>query len=316
MTTKKYFTSPIYYINDVPHIGHAYNILAIDTLARYWRKELGRENVFFLTGTDENSQKTVDAAVKNDEEIYEYLEKMATNWRTTWETIGIDFDDFIRTTEARHIKNVQRFVTRLHQNNDIYKGQYKGLYCIGCEAFKKEGDLENGLCPDHNQMAEQLSEENYFFRLSRYEDQILELLENDLLIPEKRRNEWIRFVKNGLEDISISRESAEIGIELPWDPNHKIYVWIDALINYRSAVSHTDKEETFWPEVHHIVGKDIAKFHAIIWPAMLLSAGFTPPKQIFAHGFFTVDGTKMSKTLGNVVSPIQLAENLEMMPYV
>lgn len=305
---KMFLTTPIYYVNDIPHIGHAYNILAVDTLARYWRKKLGRENVLFLTGTDENSQKTVDAAAAKDQEIYEYLEDMATNWRSTWESIGIDFDDFIRTTEARHVTAVHKMFNTIHQKGDIYKGKYEGLYCTGCEAFKKETDLnEEGLCPDHNRAPEKLSEDNYFFRLSKYEKPLLELFEKNLLMPEKRRNEMVSFIKGGLEDISISRESAEFGIELPIDKAHKIYVWFDALINYYSAISQ-DGREDFWNYANHIIGKDISKFHTIIWPAMLIAAGINPPQGVFAHGFFTIDGTKMSKTLGNVISPLDLSD--------
>ena len=305
---KIYLTTPIYYVNDIPHIGHAYNILATDTLARYWRKKLGRENVFFLTGTDENSQKTVDAAAEKNQEIYEYLDEMSKNWKTTWEKIGIDFDDFIRTTEERHINTVNKIFNTIYENGDIYKGKYEGLYCTGCEAFKKETDLdEEGHCPDHKKAPEKLSEDNYFFRLSKYEKPLLKLFENDLLLPKKRRNEMVSFIKSGLEDVSISRESAEFGIKLPIDEKHKIYVWFDALINYYSAIQE-DNRIDFWNYSHHIIGKDISKFHTIIWPAMLLSAGITPPKSVFAHGFFTIDGTKMSKSLGNVVNPLDLSE--------
>lgn len=303
-----YLTTPIYYVNDIPHIGHAYNILATDTLARYWRGQLGRKNVFFLTGTDENSQKTVDAAAAKRQEIYEYLEEMSANWRTTWESIGIDFDDFIRTTEERHIETVHQIFNTIYDKGGIYKGEYKGLYCTGCETFLKEIDLdENGHCPDHKKAPEVLAEENYFFRLSAYEDQLLELFANDLLLPEKRRNEMVNFIKGGLEDISISRESAEFGIELPMDKSHKVYVWFDALINYYSAIKQ-DGREDFWNYATHIIGKDISKFHTVIWPAMLLAAGIKTPKSVFAHGFFTIDGTKMSKSLGNVINPLDLSE--------
>ncbi len=302
---KAYLTTPIYYVNDIPHIGHAYNILATDTLARFWRKKLGKENVFFLTGTDENSQKTVEAAKEAGKDVEQYLTEMAENWKTTWQKIGIEFDDFIRTTEPRHIKVVQEILQKIYDKGDIYKGEYKGLYCTGCEAFLKETDLdENSHCPDHKKKPDELVEENYFFRLSKYSDQLLELFNNNLLLPDKRRNEMVSFIKGGLEDISISRESAEIGISFPFDETHKIYVWIDALINYRSACPN----EEFWDNVTHLVGKDIAKFHTIIWPAMLMSAGIKPPKSVFAHGFFTIDGTKMSKSLGNVVNPLDLSQ--------
>jgi len=307
---KKYFTTPIYYINDKPHIGHAYCTLATDTLARFWRKKLGKENVFFLTGTDENSQKTVDAAHAAGKPIPEYLEEMASIWRTTWEKIGIEFDDFIRTTEKRHVKKVQEIFERIYKNGDIYKGKYIGLYCSGCEAFLKKSDLdEAGNCPHHKTPPKQIEEENYFLKLSKYEKPLLDLYEKNpsFLEPESRRNEIVSFLESGLEDISISRETSEFGISLPIDEKHKVYVWFDALINYISGLPKGEKSP-FWPEAVHIVGKDITRFHCVIWPAMLLSAGIAPYKEVFAHGFFTIDGQKMSKSLGNVVSPLELAE--------
>ncbi|MCF7812185.1 methionine--tRNA ligase [Candidatus Gracilibacteria bacterium] len=306
---KKYFTTPIYYVNDVPHIGHAYCTLATDTLVRYWRKKLGRENVFFLTGTDENSQKTVDAARKKGESIAEYLEEMAANWRQSWEAIGIDFDDFIRTTEQRHVKMVQQIFHTIYDRGDIYKDKYTGLYCTGCETFLKASDLdENGNCPDHKTPPQKLQEENYFFRLSKYSEPLLKLYEENpsFLQPETRRKEITNFIRSGLEDVSISRETAEFGIPLPIDESHKVYVWFDALINYISGVP-GGADGDFWKESVHIIGKDITRFHCVIWPAMLLSAGIKPAKEVFAHGFFTVDGQKMSKSLGNVVSPVELA---------
>ncbi len=307
---KKYFTTPIYYVNDVPHIGHAYCTLATDTLVRYWRKKLGRENVFFLTGTDENSQKTVDAAKAMGKKIPEYLEEMADTWRTTWETIGIEFNDFIRTTEERHTKKVHELFTKIHAKGDIYKGKYVGKYCHGCETFLKESELdEAGNCPDHKKPPVDLEEENYFFKLSKYEKKLLKLYEDNpsFLEPESRRNEVLSFIRSGLEDISISRETSEFGISLPIDKNHKVYVWFDALINYLSGLPDGENSE-FWPEAVHIVGKDITRFHCVIWPAMLLAAGIKPYKQVFAHGFFTIDGEKMAKSLGNSVSPIELAK--------
>jgi len=307
---KKYFTTPIYYVNDVPHIGHAYCTLATDTLARYWRKKLGKENVFFLTGTDENSQKTVDAAKKAGKSIPEYLEEMSEIWRTTFETIGIEFDDFIRTTEERHVKKVHEIFSKIHANGDIYKGKYIGKYCHGCETFLKESELdENGCCPNHKTPPVDLEEENYFFKLSKYEDTLLKLYKENpsFLEPESRRNEVLSFIKSGLEDISISRETSEFGISLPIDEKHKVYVWFDALINYLSGLPDGENSE-FWPEAVHIVGKDITRFHCVIWPAMLLSAGIKLCKQVFAHGFFTIDGEKMSKSLGNSVSPVELAK--------
>ncbi|MDH3324421.1 MAG: methionine--tRNA ligase [Candidatus Peregrinibacteria bacterium] len=305
---KKFLTTPIFYVNDKPHIGHAYCVFATDTLARYWRKKLGRENVWFLTGTDENSQKTVDAAAKEGLPVPEYLEKLAKNWKTTWHEIGIDFDDFIRTTEDRHADKVHELINKINDSGDIYEHKYVGKYCSGCETFLKDADLdENGHCPDHKKAPELLEEDNYFFRLSKYEKPLLEFYEKNpnWLQPDKRKNEVLNFIKGGLEDISISRESAEIGIDFPFDKKHKIYVWTEALMNYLTGCP----DEDFWKGCTHIIGKDITKFHCIIWPAMLMSAGVELPQNVFAHGYFTVDGTKMSKTLGNVVSPVDLAKD-------
>ncbi|MCF7917473.1 methionine--tRNA ligase [Candidatus Gracilibacteria bacterium] len=307
---KKYFTTPIYYVNDIPHIGHAYCTLATDTLVRYWRKKVGKENVFFLTGTDENSQKTVDAAKLAQKPIDQYLNEMAKNWRTTWEQIGIEFDDFVRTTEKRHVKKVQEIFQKIYKKGDIYKGKYTGLYCTGCETFLKESDLDlNGHCPQHKKPPQKIEEENYFFRLSHYGDRLLEIYEKNrgFLQPESRRNEIVSFIKSGLEDISISRETSEFGITLPIDGKHKVYVWFDALINYLSGLPQGEKNE-FWDHSCHIIGKDITRFHCVIWPAMLLSAEISPVTEVFAHGFFTIDGQKMSKSLGNVVSPLTLSE--------
>ncbi len=311
MIQKKYFTTPIYYVNDVPHIGHAYCTLATDTLARYWRNKIGPDNVKFLTGTDENSQKTVDAAAKHGKEIYAYLDEMAENWKTTWEQCGLQFDDFIRTTEGRHHDKVAEMFQRIYDKGDIYKGSYKGLYCTGCETFYKESELVDGNCPDHKKPPMELEEENYFFRLSKYEKPLLEYYQKnpEFLVPESRKNEILSFIQSGLEDISVSRETAEFGISLPMDEKHKVYVWFDALINYLSALPDGENNE-FWKDadVTHIVGKDITRFHCVIWPAMLMSAGIKLPDQVFGHGYFTVDGTKMSKSLGNVVNPLDLSK--------
>ncbi len=307
---KKYLTTPIYYVNDILCMRHACYPRDRHTGAVLKEKKLGDENVFFLTGTDENSQKTVDAAKASGKPISEYLDEMATTWKETWEKTGIQFDDFIRTTEARHHKTVHSILKKIYDKGDIYKGKYEGKYCTGCETFLKDSDLdEKGNCPDHKKKPDILEEENYFFKLSEYGDKLLGLYENNskLLLPETRKNEVISFIKSGLEDISISRENAEVGIPLPWDDGHKIYVWFDALLNYYSAVD-TDERRELWKSATHIVGKDITRFHCIIWPAMLLSAGIDPAQEVFAHGFFTVNGEKMSKSLGNVISPLELSE--------
>ena len=307
---QKYFTTPIYYVNDKPHIGSAYCTLATDTIARYWKKKLGKDQVFFLTGTDENSQKTLEAAEKNNQSVSDYLEEIAQHWKETWQSIGIEFDDFIRTTEPRHQQTVKTVFEKIYAAGDIYQGTYNGLYCHGCEAFLKKSDLdENGHCPAHRRAPVELAEKNYFFRLSKFQQPLLDWYAEDpsRLEPAERRNEVLAFIKRGLEDVSISRETAEIGIPLPIDEQHKVYVWFDALINYLSATQNP-KRASFWGSAEHVIGKDITRFHAIIWPAMLMSAGYDLPRKIFVHGFFTINGQKMSKSLANVVHPITLCE--------
>ncbi len=305
-----YFTTPIYYVNAAPHIGTAYTTLAADTLARYWRKKLGREYVRFTTGTDENSQKTLSAAAAKGQSVEEYLSEMADEFVDCWGQLGIDYDDFIRTTEPRHESTVQRLVTQLMENGDVYLGDYEGMYCSRCETFLKESELnEAGQCPDHLIAPEKIKEKNYFFRLSKYQDWLLELLQGGFLKPEKRANELISLIKNeGLDDISISREGAEIGIAHPSDPNHKLYVWTEALMNYYTSIDRPELNHFWHGEVTHLVGKDITRFHCLIWPAMLHSLGLPLPKQVFAHGFFTINGQKMSKSLGNAVEPRALAQ--------
>lgn len=299
---KFYITTPIYYINDKPHVGHAYSTIAADVLARFHR-QLG-EKTFFLTGTDENSQKTVQAAQKAGKTIEEYADSQAKVWQETWKKLNISNDDFIRTTEDRHKKVVTDFYNKVLQSGDIYKGKYEGLYCTGHEAFLTESDLVDGLCPDHKTKPEKIVEENYFFKLSSYQDKLLKYCTDnpDFISPEHRKHEIVNFVKSGLTDISITRESIKWGIKAPNDSSQVIYVWFDALINYISG-----SPEEFWPADLHIVGKDILRFHTVIWPAMLLSAGYPLPKKVFGHGFFTIDGTKISKSLGNAIDPVELA---------
>jgi methionyl-tRNA synthetase len=306
MDNKFYVTTPIYYVNDRPHIGHAYTTIVADVLARFHR-ELG-EDVLFLTGTDEYSQKTVDAAKKSGEEIHAYTDRMAALWEETWQKLGISNTDFIRTTEPRHAAMVADFWNRVQAAGDIYVGTYEGLYCKGCEEFKKEDELVGGLCPIHKTEPERVKEENYFFRLSKYQKPLLELYESrpDFVAPANRFNEVKAFVARGLTDISISREGRDWGIPVPKDEHQRIYVWFDALVNYISAVG------AEWWEQHpadiHCMAKDIVRFHAVIWPAMLLSAGLPLPGQILTHGFFTLNGTKISKSLGNVIDPLAVAQ--------
>ncbi len=302
--TKNFFvTTPIYYINDVPHIGHAYATFAADILARYHRAK--GDKTFFLTGTDENSQKTVVAAKKAGKNIDLYTNEIAKKWEATWKKLGISNDDFIRTTEKRHKKTVGEIFKKINRKGDLYKGEYKGLYCVGHESFLKRDDLdEKGFCPDHKTKPDQIVEKNYFFKLSSYQKPLLEHFEEnpDFVQPRERYNEVVSFIKSGLQDISVTRETQKWGIPAPNDPKQVIYVWFDALINYISA------DPKKWPVDIHIIGKDILRFHAVIWPAMLLSAGHKLPKKVFAHGFFTVNGTKISKSLGNAIDPIAISE--------
>ncbi len=300
---KFYITTPIYYVNDVATIGHAYTTIAADVLARWHR--LGGDKTFFLTGLDENSQKTVTAAKKlENKDIKKYTDDMAEKWISVWKILAISYDDFIRTTETRHKNVVNEFFMKVYKKGDIYKGNYEGLYCEGCEDFVKESELINGKCQYHNVEPKEVVEENYFFRLSKYEKELLDYINKnpDFILPEPRKNEVISFIKNGLIDISISRPDKEWGIRLPIDKNHVYWTWFDALLNYISGA------KKYWPAELQLMAKDIIKFHCIIWPAMLISAGYKLPKQIFAHGFLTVDGHKMSKSLGNAINPLYLTE--------
>jgi len=293
--TKFYITTPIYYVNDKPHIGHAYTTIVADTLAR-WRASLS-EDVTFLTGVDENSQKTVDAAKKNNEEIHAYTDRMAGVWSDAWVKLGISNTDFIRTTEERHLEVVNDFWGRLEAADDLYRGRYEGLYCKGHEAFMKEDELVDGLCPDHKVAPEFVSEENYFFRLSKYQKQLLEFYDAnpDFVAPAHRFNEVRSFVERGLEDVSFSREKRAWGIPVPKDPNQVIYVWADALVNYISAVGMEAWEDH--PADIHVMAKDIARFHAIIWPAMLMGyGGLNLPYDVPANEFLTVENQKGSKS--------------------
>lgn len=307
-----YITTPIYYINDKPHIGHAYTTIAGDILARYHRM-IGN-SVTYVTGTDENSQKNLEAAQKAGvADMMTYLDSMSALWQDTWKKLDISHDDFIRTTQDRHHTAVAKFWGLVKEKGDIYKGNYEGWYCVGCEAFYLESDLVEGNCPTHKKPAQKIVEENYFFRLTAYRDALLAHIEAhpDFVQPVSRRNEIINYIKDNMIDVSISRVNASVGIPVPDDADHKIYVWFDALINYLSVVGFGSDEKKFnenWPAHLHLVGKDILKFHCALWPAMLLSAGLELPAHVFAHGHFTIDGEKMSKSLGNVVNPVEVME--------
>lgn len=308
---KFYVTTTIYYVNDVPHIGHAYTTLAGDVVARYYRQKLGKENVFFLTGTDEHGQKIQQAAEAERLEPKVFADEVAPRFEEAWKLLNIDYDFFIRTTDPRHERVVTEVLKKAYEREFIYKGKYKGLYCVGCEKFLTETDIVDGKCPLHpNKEPEYQEEENYFLKLSELSNEVLQRIEAGEygVLPKKRHNEIVSRLKQGVEDISISRTGVSWGIPLPWDKNQTIYVWVDALINYYSATQFVDGKQRFWPADLHLIGKDIIWFHTVIWQALLIAAGIELPKTIFAHGFFTVDGQKISKSLGNVIAPKQLVD--------
>ncbi len=309
--SKFYLTTPIYYINAKPHLGHAYTTIAADILARYHR--LKGDDVWFLTGTDEHGDKIAEAAALAKQEPQEFADKTSQLYKDAWKNLNISNDQFIRTTDEEHKESVEIFMQKLLDKGAIYKGDYEGLYCTGCEKFIKEEELVDGQCPDHQKAPDKIKEKNYFFKLSDYLAQVKTLIENNTIkiLPEEKKNEVLGLFKQGLEDFSVSRESVEWGIPMPGDEQQKIYVWIEALQNYISALGYGRDEENFkklWPANLHLMAKDIIKFHAVYWPAMLIAAGERPPKTIFAHGFFTVNGQKMSKTLGNVLDTNDLIE--------
>ena len=313
-----YLTTPIYYVSDIPHIGHAYTTIVGDAIARYERLRRGGENVFYLTGTDEHGEKLERAAQAKAMSPQSFVDLIAEEYKKTWQILEIQNDDFIRTTDPRHEKVVQELWRKLVDVGDIYLDRYEGLYCVGCENFLLEKDLLPGnLCPDHKRPVEKRSEESYFFRLSKYQQKLLDLYAQvpDFISPPRRMNEVRTFVESGLRDLSVSRSSFKWGVEVPGDPRHVIYVWIDALTNYYSALQDSPHKAAFWgthdaPLAIHLVGKEIVRFHAVYWPAMLMAAGLPLPRKILAHGWWTVDGEKMSKTLGNVVDPRALAADL------
>ena len=305
-----YVTTPIYYVNDRPHIGHSYTTIAADILTRHHRQR--GEETFFLTGVDEHATKVWRAAEARGLSAQEFVDEIAESWRALPPKLNAETDFFIRTTDEGHKAFVREFLQKIYDNGDVYEDVYAGLYCVGCEEFKSEDQLVDGKCPEHNIEPEWIEEKNYFFRLSKYEDTLLELYDEGFVLPEFRRNEVRSFVAGGLRDFSISRAGQPWGIPLPWDESQVAYVWADALVNYLSALTYArpgeDLRDAFWPEVRHLVGKDIIRFHCVYWPAMLLSAGYTVPKQVFAHGWLNLDGQKISKSLGNALDPFELIE--------
>jgi methionyl-tRNA synthetase len=308
---KKFFiTTPIYYINDVPHIGHTCTTVGADIIARLHRS-LGEE-VFFLTGTDEHGQKVAEAAAKENLTPIEYCDKISPRFEEAWKNLNISFDFFIRTTNPKHEKIVQDLLQKIYDNGDVYKAKYEGWYCIGCEKFLTETELVDNHCNLHPpEKTVWKSEENWFFRLSKYVPQIIKLIEDketNYIFPEGKKLEILAKLKAGVKDISLSRENVEWGIEVPWDKKQTVYVWFDALINYYSATQFVDGKKDFWPADIHLLGKEILWFHTVIWQAMLLSTEIKLPKRTYTHSFYMIDGQKMSKSLGNVISPKQLVD--------
>ena len=308
---KYYITTPIYYPSSNLHIGHTYCTVMADAMARF--KRLAGYDVRFLTGTDEHGQKIQDIAKEKGVTPQEYVDEIVSGIKDLWKTMEISYDDFIRTTEPRHVKRVQQIFMQLYEKGDIYKGEYEGMYCTPCESFWTESQLVDGKCPDCGRPVQKAKEEAYFFRLSKYQDRLLEMFEKnpEFLQPDSRRNEMIAFVKQGLEDLCISRSTFDWGIPVPIDEKHVIYVWLDALTNYITALGYPDDPalyEKYWPVDVHLVGKEIVRFHTIIWPAMLMSMELPLPKQVLGHGWLLLDGGKMSKSKGNVVDPVTLID--------
>ncbi|HEY2904305.1 MAG TPA: methionine--tRNA ligase [Vicinamibacterales bacterium] len=313
-----FLTTAIDYVNSRPHLGTAYEKVCADVIARY--KRLAGFDTRFLMGNDEHSQNVYRSAVEQGLDPLAYCDRMEEEFVRTWRHLDVSFDDFIRTTEPRHKAGVTDLANRIYAAGDIYEGVYEGWYCVGCEAFKQEKDLVDGRCPLHPTLVPQwIKEKNYFFRLSRYQQALLDhfAAHPEFLLPDIRRNEILRLIEGGLEDISVSRAGQSWGIPLPFDPASVVYVWFDALINYASAVglgANPALFEKWWPADLHVVGKDITRFHAVIWPAMLLSAKLPLPRQVFGHGFMTLGGQRMSKSLGTIVDPIEAADRLGVDP--
>ncbi len=317
-----YATTPIFYVNDAPHIGHAYTEVAADVLTR-WHRQRGQD-AYLLTGTDEHGEKVLRTAIANQTEAQDWTDKLVNgSWLPLLETIDINNQDFIRTTEPRHKKAVQKFLQKLYDDGFIYQGSYQGNYCVGCEEYKADSDLVDGegeyagskVCAIHSKPVETLNETNYFFKLSEFEKPLLELYksQSDFVHPESAKNEVVSFVSRGLEDLSISRskEKFDWGVDIPWDDSHVTYVWFDALLNYITALGYGEDEtllKRYWPANVQVVGKDILRFHAVIWPAMLMAAGLEPPKQVFGHGWLLVGGEKMSKSKLTGIAPEQITD--------
>jgi methionyl-tRNA synthetase len=309
-----YITTPIYYVNSTPHIGHAYTTIAADILARHQRQR--GKDAFFLTGVDEHASKVARVAAEQGLEPQEYADRIEGVWRALPAALRAENDFFIRTSDEEHKTFVQEFLERIRSNgrDDVYQGVYAGLYCVGCEAFKSEAELVDGKCPEHDREPEWIEERNWFFRLSAYQEELLALYESrpDFVRPQFRANEARRFIEGGLEDFSISRAGQEWGVPIPWDTDQVAYVWADALVNYLSALTYArpgeDLRARYWPAARHLLAKDILRFHCVYWPALLLAAGYDVPHQLFVHGWLLLDDRKVSKSLGNTVDPTELID--------
>ena len=308
-----YLTTPIYYVNSTPHIGHAYTTAIGDMLVRHQRQR--GADTFFLTGVDEHATKVWRVAQEQGLEPQEYADRIAVPWRELPDRMNASIDFFIRTSDEGHKRFVREFLQRMYDNGDIYQDVYAGWYCVGCEEFKTDEELtEDGLCSTHLTKPEWIEEKNWFFRLSAYQERLLAIYDErpDFVLPDFRYNEARSFIAGGLRDFSISRAGQPWGIPLPWDESQVAYVWADALVNYLSALTYArpgeDLRERYWPAVHHLLAKDIIRFHCVYWPAMLLSAGYEPPQQLFVHGYLLLDDRKISKSLGNIVEPLELID--------
>ena len=303
-----YLTTPIYYVNSTPHIGHAYTTIVGDILVRHHRQR--GEKTYFLTGVDEHADKVSRVAAEEGLTPQEFVDRIVPAWRELAPSVDAQPDYFIRTTDDGHKRFVQDFLQRIYDNGDVYQDVYAGLYCVGCEAFKTEAELVDGKCPDHGTEPEWLEEKNWFFRLSAYQDRLLALYDErpDFVLPGFRANEAKSFISGGLRDFSISRATQTWGIPVPWDPDQVAYVWADALVNYLSALSYAPEADlALWP-ARHLLAKDILRFHCVYWPALLLSAGYEPPRQLFVHGYLNLDGRGISKSLGNVITVEELTD--------
>ena len=312
MAERFYLTTAIMYVNDAPHIGHAYEVVIGDAVTR-WHRLLG-EDVRFVTGTDEYGLKNQQAADALGLEPQALADTNSARFREAADLLGVAYDDFIRTTEPRHTKSVQKFLQAVFDNGDIERDTYEGLYCVRCEAYYTEDDLVDGNCPVHGTPVERVKQENWFFRLSRYQQRLLDWYDEhpEAIVPASRRNEVLSFIRSGLRDISISRSSFSWGVPLPWDPDEVAWVWFDALPNYITAVGYGDEDpsefERWWPVDVHLIGKDIIRFHAVYWPAMLMAAGLEPPRQVAAHGWLLLSGEKISKSKLNQISPREVVD--------